>query len=514
MNYYLCFFRGLLSLLIVSLLFSCRKESSIDQVSVSTPAIVETRTAYDNTVLGKATQFDISEELVSKYVVESDESARIRSIEPYVYMGDVSFYVVDLEEGWMIISSDARTKAVLAKGESGSFNLSARNNSNIQFWLQDMADQIHAVKQSNIEVIDRSWGKLDLFKHHSRIPIDTLSRSVPNNADSVWIVMLHRSDTTESVLDVPHLLETKWGQMDPWNMLLDPFYSGFFAYLTGAIPTAIAQVLYYFHDKLGRPSGLYHSINLLSMNPYYEQEPGPEFGFILVEKGKTTSVARSDYQSISSRWDSMPLNYTAGISNTIGAGYVSELMIDIGNRLLAIYKDNETTIPTYPFSSYVDLSKCNIEYDWGLYNYSIRDSIFLNLSDCRPVIVTATSAANDHAWVIDGYYHKETTVRNTYTYHYISYSDFQNGIIPSLGVLVDWFISLQELRRFYPNAPKGFDKVTETHHNRYFRMNWGCNGNLDDGVYSCNALESWGAFSMNRAVYYNLMPSINFEYAP
>lgn len=513
MNNYLCLFRCFLSLLIVSLILSCRK-SSINQTSASISSIVETRTANDNTDYCGSTQYDISEDLVSRFVAESDKSATIRSIDPYIFKGNVSFYVVNLEKGWMIVSSDARTKAVLAKGESGSFDLSARGNPNVQVWLQDMANQIHAVKQSNMEVIDHSWEQLDLFKRHARISIDTLHRSLPNNADSVWIVMLHRSDTTENVLDVPHLLETKWGQGDPWNMLLDPFYSGFFAYLTGAIPTALAQVLYYYHFMLGRPSGLYHSISILSMNPYYEQEPHPDLGYILVEKGKTTSVSRSSYQSISSRWDSMPLNYSEGVSNTTGSGYVSELMIDIGNRLLAIYKDNETVVPSIPFSSFVDMSRCNVEYDMDLYSYAIRDSIFLNLSNSRPVIVTASSSDNDHAWVIDGCYHKETTVRNTYTYHYVSYSDFQNGNIPSLGVLVDWFISLQDLRWFYPNAPTSFDQVTETHHNRYFRMNWGVNGYLDDGVYSCNALESWGAFSMNRVVYYNIIPSISFEYAP
>ena len=252
------------------------------------------------------------------------------------------------------------------------------------------------------------------------------------------------------------------------------------------------------------------------MNPNLELEldPNPEIGLHYVENGKTTSVSRSDYHNTTSRWDSMPLDIQESLSNTTGTGYVSELMIDIGNRLDAVYKNCQTTVASSPLTSCVDLTRSNIEYDWDLYSYTIRDSIFFNLSNSRPVIVSATNAGQDYAWVIDGCYHKETTVRNTYTYHYVSYSDFQNGNIPSLGVLVDWFISLQDLRWFYPNAPTSFDQVTETYHDRYFRMNWGANGNNDDGVYSCNALESWGNNSMNRAVYYNLTPSTTFEYAP
>ncbi len=503
-----------LSLIAISLLFSCRKESSLHQSSTRDSFFVETRASYNNTDFDHYSQYDISEDLVSRYVRERDKSAIIRSIDPFISKGVVTFYVVNLEKGWMIISSDARTKAVLAKGESGSFDLSARDNSNVQFWLQDMADQILAVKQSDIVEIDYSWKQLDLFKPRSRVPTDTLYRSSPVNADSVWIVMRHSSDTTEDILDIPHLLETHWGQFYPWDRLLSPFNSGMITYVTGSFPTAIAQILYYYHNMLGQPAGLYHSISILSMYPNYVLELDPENGLHYVEHGKHTSVSRSDYYNVSSRWEEMPLDYLESVSNMNGASYVSELMIDIGNRLDAVYDDFVTSVLNFSSTSYVDLSKCNIEYDWDLYSSSIRDSIFLNLSNSRPVIVTAQSANSDNAWVIDGCYHKKTTIRETYSYHHISYADFIDGIRPSSGVFVDWFISLQELNWFYPNAPLSYDQVTRIYHDRFFRMNWGASGNPDDGLYSCNPLESWNGYTENGAIYYNLLPSTSFEFEP
>ena len=228
------------------LLLSCQKEFSSDPNPFLITSVIETRSANDKTKSDDYSRFDISDALVRQYIEESEKSTVIRSIEPYEINGEASLFVVNLERGWQIISADARTKAVIAKGESGSFDLSVGNNANVRLWLNDIAEQISIIKHSDITEVDNSWKQIDRFKRPLRVPTDTSHRSLPANADSVWIVLLQSSDTTEiTYFDIPHLLETKWGQWYPWNISL-PYY-GIGYYPTGSVPTAVAQVLYYFH---------------------------------------------------------------------------------------------------------------------------------------------------------------------------------------------------------------------------------------------------------------------------
>lgn len=506
------FFSGLFTLLI-PFLMSCQKVSSLEAAPAHLSSFVDTRSGLDDTRTDKSTKFDISETLVRHYLEESEVSANVQSIEPYSFEDGISFYVVNLDKGWRIISSDARTNAVLAKGESGQFDISANNNPNVRFWLNDIAKQVNLVKHSSIEKVDDSWRQMEQFKRSSRIPLDSLHRSLPNNPDSVWVVIRHQSDTTiQYFYDVPHLLTTKWGQDEPWNMALAPFSSTNMHYITGCVPTAIAQILYYFHHFQGQPSGLYHSISIQSMNPYNEwiYDPNTQT-FVWAQTGDTSSISRQSYCDNSPLWDAMPLDSVAAVSNSVGAGYVSDLMIDLGNRLTAIYRNSLTDVYSMSNTLEIDLSRCNLDYDWSLYNEAIRDSVVSNLTNARPVIVTGSNYQGGHAWIIDGGYHKKTTIQETFTYHHIPRSELGEAMHPSLGVFVDWFISLQDLHWFYPNAPKSFDRITTTWPERYFRMNWGYDGHYDDGVYSCDVGGDWG-FNTDKAIYYNLIPSASFEY--
>lgn len=218
----------------------------------------------------------------------------------------------------------------------------------------------------------------------------------------------------------------------------------------------------------------------------------------------------------------MPQDSLSGTSNLVGAGYVSDLMLDIGNRLGAIYSGEGTGMSAFLNSGALDLSRCNIEYDWGPYSVAVRDSVFSNLVDSRPVMVMAylTDMDMGHAWVIDGAYHKTTTIRDYVTYRYVPYVPYVEETYsnPPYEVVVDWFISLQEMNWFYPNAPTTPDLITTVLHDRFYRMNWGYNGRYDDGYYSCSPIEDWVAgpdtYSWNKKIYYNLSPSTSFTYNP
>ena len=225
------------------------------------------------------------------------------------------------------------------------------------------------------------------------------------------------------------------------------------SYFTGCVPTAVSQLLYYYHFLSNSPSGLYHSISILSTQPYYSQVYNPMSGeYVQVYLGETTNLSRAEYCDSCSRWDMMPLDSLSAASNTAGASYVSDLMVDVGNRLNAVYSNSATTVFPMPNSLQIDLSPCNINYSWTLYNSALKTpTVFLNLENAQPVLVTATDVMqNGHAWVIDGGYRKQTIIHNYYSYHYVPYDliDYYS----QSSAYVEFFISLQDLQHLFSQS--------------------------------------------------------------
>lgn len=489
-------------------LASCQKTSEKDHFSIDKESF--TRSSFDGESFNDSRFFGVSESDAQAFVFSRDKNVRIKSVTPYVYQGETAFYIINLDKGWRIVSADLRARALLAKGENGSIPASLERNSNFSFWLDDIATQILSLKTSNNQTMDASWGSVG--RKHLSLFREAKLRSDPVNPDSVWVVLLEQSDTTESIqTNVPHLMATKWGQESPWNNNC-PKNNNMESYFTGCVPTAVSQLLYYYHFLSNSPSGLYHSISILSTQPYYSQVYNPMSGeYVQVYLGETTNLSRAEYCDSCSRWDMMPLDSLSAASNTAGASYVSDLMVDVGNRLNAVYSNSATTVFPMPNSLQIDLSPCNINYSWTLYNSALKTTtVFLNLENAQPVLVTATDVMqNGHAWVIDGGYRKQTIIHNYYSYHYVPYDliDYYS----QSSVYVEFFISLQDLQHFYPNAPRVI-KYTDSYRERYFLMNWGYDGYLDDGHYSCSINDNWDVFSESKSIYYNITPSSSFMY--
>lgn len=490
-------------------LFSCEKTVTDENQTVCIES--RTRSSVEHSLLEDSSLFDVSESVACDYLLSIDKSVKIKSISPYVSSGKNVFYLINLDDGWRIVSADLRTKALLAKGDSGSIPDSLGYNCNFAFWLEDIANQILSLKASRNQTMDVSWGAVG--RKQRSLFQQSLFRSAPVNPDSVWVVFLEQSDTSVSLqTNVPHLLATKWGQGNPWNIKC-PIKSNSKPYLTGCVPTAVSQLLYYFHSSCARPSGLYHSIGILSTQPYYLQQYNPFTGTLeQVYIGITTNVSRSDYCDSCSRWELMPLDSISAASNMSGASFVSDLMVDIGNRLAAVYSDGATRVFPMPNSLQMDLSSCNFSYGWTQYNSAFKTNIvFLNIENAKPVLVTAQdSLQNGHAWIIDGGYQKRTVIHNYYSYQKVPY-DTMIEYYSHIPSFVEFFISLQDLQHFYPNAPLVLD-YSDTYLERYFLMNWGLDGYMDDGHYSCSISDNWDVFSDSKSIYYNISPFESFMY--
>lgn len=485
-----------LLLLIFSVFFfvvSCAKEkfsqgSFVIQDSVTTKALLQNETAGNST----SSAYVINEDMVREYFKQTSPEKRIDSIEPYTGSGTVPLYIVNFENGWDIVSSDSRSDFVLAKGENGKFELN-KIHQGVRVWLDGMIGQIKEFSESASTQVKEPQIWRDI---RSKAQKDTLgNRALDPDQEYMWLVcQLSQTDTTIVHNNIPHLLSTKWGQGYPWNTHIPNNR------LTGCAATAISQVLYYFHSFTGVPSGLYHSISPYSYIDY------DVWGYY-----RQYLVTRSDYTNNSPRWSQMPLDSLNPTTTT--AGYVSDLMFDVGTRLGMIYGFSGLggSSVTVTNQGYFDISSVNCEYDWDVLTDSLTTSVVNNLTIGKPIIVTSSyipttnNNYSGHTWVIDGCYQSTRTITRRYYYVKVPVEDV-------IDYDENYFViyrtsTLEDMLRIYPNFVEGTTQQSSTStHTNYYRMNWGYNGRYDDGIYSMSVSSNWNAYAYGKAIHYNLVP--------
>jgi hypothetical protein len=224
-----------------------------------------------------------------------------------------------------------------------------------------------------------------------------------------------------------HLLSTKWGQGYPWNQRA-PYTSSAKTdhCLTGCVPVAAAQVLYYLHYKIGKPVGTY---GFSTCNAYI---PDGASSIVLSSSDITFNHCAPLH------WADFPLN--AG--GTGQHGKVSTLMMRIGYLYGAAYHRNATYSYTglattyFPSEFSVSCSTTSPITTSQLASIS-RTQIYNNE---LPILMSVSdNAGNGHSIVIDGYDYLEVR---------ITYSDSE-----------------------YPNII-----YTTTETSRFLAINWGWDG--------------------------------------
>lgn len=432
----------------------------------------------------KGDDFFVSIEMAECFAKSFKESPTLVSIEPYVFKGITCFYIVNYEKGWIAIPADSRVQPIIAEDETNNLYLKELDNPGFESWLNMTAEYIASAKKYGIKEYDNNNVKLwDRIRQMSKKePL----KGLRDDDDQLWVRITTFSTYQQTIANIQHLLQTKWGQKAPWNcsLPLDPYPSDTTntRLITGCVPTAIAQVLYYFHNSLALPNDFWHSIV-----PYISQTiNGTPNKYKL-------SLIKNNYQTYSDRWDYMPTLNTAPDY----FDYVSDLMLDIGVRIGATYSVSLTTASLLAQGT---LESCGLSYNPShIYSYSIVKS---NLLNYKPVFISATdSLARSHAWVIDGCFDQLLTERWE-TFYYV----YQPGVIyPDNTEL----ITESEVLSMYPNAYNGMSIVdTNTTQVQYLLMNYGWNGNHDDGHYSVlYSCDNWAnGFNSSPRIVYDLIP--------
>lgn len=262
------------------------------------------------------------------------------------------YYVFDRgeQEGFIIISGDDATDAVLGYTDHGSFDYRELPPA-MREWLDDMERQISEVQAG-----------------------------APLMASSA--LPLHPA--------IPELMSTKWNQGDPYNLTC-PNYHGLGRSVTGCVATAMAQVLYYQRAK---------SVTETQADmPAYEGRTNHEtYGHLKVEGIPADSPIdwanmRTSYNGSESQTAklavanlmhycgvSVEMDYTNGASGAYS--------FDVANALKNYFGYGESV-------RYVSRwSYTNAEWDALIYNELMND---------RPVYMSGANSGGGHAFVCDGY---------------------------------------------------------------------------------------------------------------
>ena len=123
--------------------------------------------------------------------------------------------------GFVIVSASDLTPDIIGYTDEGTFDA---NNipDNMKAWLQEYANQI-------------AW--------------------VEKNGEQVTESKVRKAPASDMKASIAPMIQTKWDQSNPYNYYCPDFFSTGTKCVTGCLATALAQILYYNHQREGYPTG-------------------------------------------------------------------------------------------------------------------------------------------------------------------------------------------------------------------------------------------------------------------
>lgn len=422
-------------------------------------------------------------------VVANDIKETITSIVPVVTRErsvlppDTLLFFVNFDDGWVVISGDKRTEPILARSSSGSIDPYNIDNPGVALWFADVENAIKSIKTNSVRTrsvdnnISEQWIYYETQLAFQKAQTEDALSTNPNGAARIklpprgdengtyYLMQKHisSSSTEEVTHTLNHLIQTKWDQGSPWNSNC-PAYEGESKCPTGCVATAMAQMLYYLHYKIGKPTGLWHTAKWHG-NIY-----------------QSISMERSNYVDNSDRWNMMPYY---GYDETEYTDYVASFMADIGYRVNMSYgsdasgAQHNTYVPT--FRSFGINSSSLINYD--------ANAVIQQLDAGFPVFIRADASVGGHAWIIDGYKTRKTTTYYNYVWETIYVPE--NYVYPGYPY-VGWPLTLEEATAQGVRHGTRETNVRHTYQDNVL-MNWGWGGRYDNVEYDSFTSTIWRA---------------------
>lgn len=453
----------------VGAIISCSKVTHLRDVDEMDSSFLDTRSMLE------MNSYSISEEMSSAFVALHYPDRKFE-LQPIVQDGDTLLFLCNFDDdGWILLAGDKRSRPILGESEKDHLFLDDAPEG-IRVWIGTCCDDIKYLKYAS-DIQSNSYSELwdALFPKRYKRTNGSIKGNNNRTDDCKWCVFkwVYPNSSSSSTI-ISHMTDTQWGLGSPWNtklpMGLDTLANSNKC-SQGSAAVAIAQLLYYTHFHIGKPNGLYHTIQV--SQPYIV--------------GSTTDIgfSRGDYVPNSNRWDAMPID-----SMPPGTPlYAEDLMLDIGNRIGMQYSGVYCLgFPSLSaLATYYSLSGSMDDYQENIVRNCLENEM--------PVIITAYGRPNvgAHTWLIEGIYR---TVIEYEMAIQIEYSDqwmYAN----------EYFESFDELRQYYHTDNGGVQFVPwGSRIDDYWLMNWGLDGRFYEGHYSVSSNASWEGRSYDKTIYY------------
>lgn len=484
------------SALILLAMISCSKHAALNNTDAVSPfeqSILTTKSAHEN----KLNDFLATENDVRLFLENNEQGRRICSLDPVKRRGETLLYIVNYENGWSICSTDKRFPPIVAENDSGSFDLERLDNSGVSAWMNEMMDAISSVRQ------DRSIESANEFTslwEGKTVSPATEAASGTRSPFYMWTkIPISQVALTDSVRTVGPYLTTKWGQNFPWNQILPSINGGFNHFVAGCVAVAVAQLLYYYHYAIGMPSGLYHDITISDWTYYQSLEDSTAY--------YKSTLTRENYTYASSRWDQMILkesDYSIySPSSVMGANYVSDLLVDVGNRVQMEYDVNGDSASSDILKAQDALPYYGLSASFGEFDSA---PIFTDLLQQRPLYMTGfdLEANIGHAWILDGF--REYRQRVMTTYRWIQ--GYMNGEFPNGEPATEEEGRAAALAEGYDKPEDGMithETNCGSPYRHGYHFNWGEDGYFNGYYYNINSLTILNHhYTTDQQVLYNI----------
>lgn len=429
-----------------------------------------------------------AEYFAHKVSFDDNVTRSVSSVEPLAHGKDTLLYIVNFSNnnGWIVLSGDKRTESILASSKTGQFDLNNLGGSAV--WMQEVAEKVYGVKRANHQdttsTAYKNWCCIDTLalnikKGHPAVFNTRSALSDKNHYKKEYPDSITKLVNIETKIittkQVGPLIQTKWGQSDPWNKCVPALaYEDRNCY-TGCVAVAGAQMLYYFHYLKNKPECTYSQ--------------GGCVGVVWDNDNKSYSYSFSNPSSII--WDKMSKGKYQPSKE--GTDAVSVLMSYVGTRVKMNYCKEGSGAKTENLINLYRENGISAEvcpYNFNLVKESLDKKLPVNIRAATGVkekkflfIPLGKEELNGHSWIIDGY--KETELETTYIYERCPSSMFAK--------------EYEE-----PKEHHGLAQITPIDKARTFKettlstytcllMNWGYDGWYDDAEYNFLESEPWNA---------------------
>lgn len=412
----------------------------------------------------------VTETMARAFAESTFPSKNIRDISKVDKNGRTVLWIINFNDGWIVVSGDKRTTIILTQNNEGEYHY-GESIPSVDAWIDGYAEDVNAIAQSEGEGDKESldfWESIYPTKNKPGL-------QTKSDETNIWVrTTLGYQNVVTNTSTTPHLMSTHWGQDEPWNENT-PYYidnsDHDHHYPVGCAAVALGQILYYYHNKEGYPTGLFETV----VNNHY-----------LPNGGTNSFFQHSNYVTPSSRWDAMALDSLSS-NNT---SYVADFLGDLGHMANMNYGVNSS----------IAYFNSNVLSNYGLtcstyspINYS---TILSEIENDYPVYMYAKAyignSLRGHMFVADGSTNKEFSYTVYYEWHmYPDWDYINNNNIP-----VDFYLTDEDMQSYDPNMYEG--KQTSAHSNYskdYILMNWGWDGSFDSVECGAVSYDSWSLYS-------------------